>query len=74
MDVGMLWHDDGKQPLADKVQRAAAYYQRKYGQAATACHVHPSMLPPDGAAVTVGLIRVRPNHTVLKHHLWLGVE
>lgn len=73
--TGMLWRiEDKRQPLAEAVRQAADYYQAKYGLAASACWVHPGMLPPDGAAVTVGVIRVRANRTVLKNHLWLGVE
>lgn len=74
MDVGMLWLCSSNAPLADHVRRAADYYADKYGQVANACFVHPSMLTPDGAPVTVGVIRVRPSRTVLKGHLWLGVE
>lgn len=74
MQVGMLWRVDQKdQPLADAVREAAAFYQAKHGQAVTACYVHPSALP-DGAPLMVDTVRVRPARTVIKGHLWLGVE
>jgi hypothetical protein len=46
MNLGMLWFDnDPKVTLDVKVQRAAAYYQHKYGRTPTLCFVHPSMFP-----------------------------
>lgn len=73
MKLGMLWRVERKgQPLADAVREAAAYYAAKYGQAVTACYVHPLDLP-DGAR-TVDAIRVQPQRTVQRGHLWLGVE
>src|SRR5690348_6243243 len=45
LEVGMLWWDGDKhRPLAEKVQRAAAFYQAKYGAAPTVCHVNPKMV------------------------------
>lgn len=75
MDIGMLWHcEKPKMSLEENVAQAADYYASKYGQRPNCAHVHPSMLPPDGAAVIVGVIRVQANRTVLKNHLWLGVD
>lgn len=75
MQLGMLWRVDRKdQPLAGAVREAAAFYQGKYGQAVSVCYVHPSMLPPDGAAVLVGTVMVKAKRTVNEGHLWLGVE
>ena len=46
MNLGMLWFDnDPKVALDIKVERAAAYYQHKYGRIPTLCFVHPSMFP-----------------------------
>lgn len=77
MDIGMLWKDDdNRRSLEDKVARAAAYYRQKYGEAATVCFVHPTMLAeaPASEGVTAAGLRVLPARTVQVHHFWLGVN
>ena len=42
MDIGMLWFDNDKNcDLDAKVERAATYYHKKYGQSPNLCFVHP---------------------------------
>lgn len=49
MNIGMLWFDnDPKADLPAKIERAANYYQNKYGKRPTLCFVHPSHLPANG--------------------------
>jgi len=78
MNVGMLWFDnDPKAELAVKIQRAASYYQNKYGRSPNLCFVHPSMIPtttpkPSGEVKSAG-IEVRPTRSVLPNHIWIGV-
>jgi hypothetical protein len=49
MNIGMLWFDnDPKADLPAKIERAAKYYQNKYGKRPTLCFVHPSHLPGNG--------------------------
>ncbi|MCD4672188.1 MAG: hypothetical protein K8R77_05945 [Anaerolineaceae bacterium] len=72
MDIGMLWFDNNtKVELPVRIQKAAAYYQKKYGRKPTLCFVHPSMLsdPLDKSAG----IEVKPHQMVLPNHLWLGI-
>lgn len=72
MNVGMLWLDDDKQrSFEEKVQRAAAYYQSKYGRSPEVCLVNSKMLTTEK---TVGQIEVHPVKTVLLHHFWLGMK
>lgn len=72
MNVGMLWlDDDGKRPLAEKVRRAAEYYENKYGTVPNYCMVNTSMTD-DG--LTVDSIEVAPTRLVLPHHFWLGIK
>jgi len=60
MEWGLLWFDDTSgRSLEDKVARAAAHYERKFGQLPTLCFVHPS--------AKNGTDQVRPNC------LWIGV-
>ena len=45
MDIGMLWFDnDPKTDLTHKVNRAAAYYLKKYGENPDICFVNPEMM------------------------------
>lgn len=72
MRIGLLWFDnDPRQQLDEKVARAAAYYQQKYGRLPTLCYVNPSVL--NGSEHRVGPIEVRPARTVPPHHFWLGI-
>jgi len=79
MYIGMLWFDnDNKSGLNNRVERAAEYYQRKYGKAPNMCYVHPSMLTPAGpnaeASLDTNGVQVRPLSTVLPNHFWIGVS
>ena len=73
MDLGMLWFDnDPKLDVLSKVQRAAAYYQEKYGKEPNLCFVHPSMIAEMKA--NSGSVAVCSNATILPHHFWIGVQ
>ena len=79
MKTGLLWFDDDpRRELTEKVLRAAAHYERKYGQAPDLCFVHPSALKNGNgngkrAAKKAGGVEIRPARSVLLHHFWLGV-
>lgn len=71
--IGMMWFDpDPKTDLADKIARAAGYYQHKYGSTPNLCFVHPQAL--EGISLDGSTIEVRPSRSVLPHHLWLGIK
>jgi hypothetical protein len=80
MKVGLLWFDDDKKrTLAEKVERAASYYQQKYSVAPSVCYVHASAL--EGAEINalapaqrVNGVEVRTARTVLPNHFWIGVD
>jgi len=85
MNIGMLWFDnDSKSDLAAKIERAAIYYQKKYGKPPNLCFVHPSMAPvqPKSAqagsketpAIKAGSVEVRTTRSVLPNHLWIGIN
>jgi hypothetical protein len=72
MKVGLLWYDDDPgRSLEDKVRRAAAHYERKYGHAPDLCFVHPGAF--NGKARKIGGVEIRPGRSVLPHHFWVGV-
>ena len=80
MRTGLLWYDnDPLRELSEKVERAAAHYERKFGRAPTLCLVHPSHVGGNGkkgggnGAKSAGKVEIRPGRCVLPNHLWLGV-
>lgn len=74
MEFGLLWYDDSPaRSLADKVARAAAQYQAKFGQVPTVCFVNPAMLNGNGHGQEAGQVRVETLRTVLPHHFLVGV-
>lgn len=85
MNIGMLWFDnDTKNNLDYKLERAASYYQKKYGKIPTVCFVHPSMIHIEDARSENGDslketkrscgMEVRSNQSVLPNHFWIGVN
>lgn len=78
MKTGLMWFDDDPHRLLeDKVLRAAAHYERKYGQLPNLCFVHPSAFNGNGNGKQdvkkAGEVEIRPARSVLLHHFWLGV-
>ncbi len=81
MNIGMLWFDnDTKSDLTTKIERAAIYYQNKYGKHPNLCFVHPSMAitlansKDEIPVLKAGEIEVRTTRTVLPNHIWIGIN
>jgi len=71
MDWGLLWYDDtAGRPLEDKVARAAAHFEKKYGQPPTLCFVHPTA---KNGTDQVGNVQIEALKVVLPNCLWIGV-
>jgi hypothetical protein len=71
MEIGMLWFDDNqKSDLSARVQRAANYYQHKFGVAAIVCFVHPCMLV--GKTNDSGKIEIKPDRQVRPDNFYIG--
>ena len=74
MNVGMLWLDgEPGKDLGTRIGRAVEHYRRKYGVTPTACYVHPSMVSGDPSGLPENL-RLKTSDSVLRHHIWVGVE
>ena len=71
MHTGMLWFDNSQTTLLIKIQKATAYYHKKYGRVPDLCLVHPNMLKD--TKLEEG-ITVRPYRPVLPGHIWIGIE
>jgi len=83
----MLWFDnDRKSSIPSKVEKAARYYQKKYGKKPDVCYVHPKMVkgekgknkgakkPTAGNPLKIGKILVLKNDKVLPDHFWIGIR
>jgi hypothetical protein len=72
MRTGMLWFDnDPKSTMAEKIRKAANYYERKYGSKPTLCFINPKNLE---ANLAVEGIQITASSQVLQGHYWLGVR
>ncbi len=72
MITGMLWFDNDKTTdLPNKVARAAAYYQKKYGETPNLCYVHPQTVT--GTQLEHCKVEVKTSETILPYHFWIGV-
>ena len=80
MNIGMLWYDnDKKTGLSTKIQRAASYYQTKYGAYPNVCFVHPCMIELSNVEgekerINSPEIKIRTSASVLPNHFWIGVN
>jgi hypothetical protein len=72
MFTGMLWFDNSKITLAEKIAKAVEYYKKKYNRTPDLCLVHPSML--EERQTEVNKITVRSYRVVLPGHIWIGME
>ncbi len=71
MDWGLLWYDDtAGRPLEDKIARAAAHFEKKYGLPPTLCFVNTAA---KNGADQVGGIQVQALKTVMPNYLWIGI-
>lgn len=71
----LLWFDDSKNPLEQKVKIAAAYYQKKFSRKPDTCLVTPNMIPTESKGqIEIDGISVRAWRSALPNHLCLGVE
>lgn len=68
--TGMLWFDNSKDPLEKKIERAAAYYQRKYAKTVRTVVIHPQ----DVEDCTIPGISIHPSGECLRHHLLVSEE
>ena len=73
MNVGMLWFDaDPRVNLKDRLTRAVAYYQAKYGRVPNLCFIHPETAGDD-TPTDLADLDVRTSKKILPDHFWLGV-
>ena len=74
---GLLWFDDSKRSLADKVAEAAERYRQKFEAAPQVCLVNPVDFSlhfggnGNGRKEAAG-VRVLPSQSILPHHLLIG--
>lgn len=73
MHTGLLWFDNNSTiALTLKIEKALAYFRKKYGYEPNLILVNPSMLKEEKPEI--GKITIRPYSPVLPNHLWIGIE
>ena len=82
MEIGMLWFDnDKKASIPSKVEKAARYYQKKYGVNPDLCYVHPKTVKRENGRLSkktgqepfkIGKILVLKNEKIQPDHFWIG--
>ena len=73
MKQGILWFDNSNTDLAEKIDHAVEYVQKKYRKAPRFCYVHPSMLENETGFGRDGL-SVRSSSSVMPNHFWLELQ
>jgi hypothetical protein len=74
MNIGMLWFDGNpSNSLPSRVERAASYYQAKYGRQPNTCVLHPRTLGEVDPS-TIPFVKVETSLKVLPEHFWVGCE
>lgn len=68
--IGMLWLDDSKASIEEKVRKATAYYRQKYGRSPVWCFANAGQVQEETA---VDGIAVKPSSSTLKDHFFMGV-
>lgn len=70
----LIWFDDSKKPLEEKIARALIHYRERAGRSATVVLVHPSQVARV-EGVTVRSCEDAPRVGIVRpDHFWLGVE
>jgi hypothetical protein len=64
----MMWYSGENVPVADRIARAATFYEGKHGRKPTLCLIPKS----EGTVGPVDGISCRAESFVLPAHLWLG--
>lgn len=77
---GLLWYDpEPERSLLEKVDDAASRYYAKFGVPANVAYVNPSAFgtqvpQPFETGTTCGRVIVAPKATILRGHIWIGVQ
>lgn len=65
--VGMMWFDPDKEKTpAERIERGAAFFEKKFGERPKACHVHPGL----EAEKVVNGIQIEADAYILPGHMW----
>lgn len=72
MKSGLLWFDNSKKPMAEKIDAAMVRYQEKFGVFPNMCFIHPSDFANDLKPTKKITILVK--QTIMPNHIWLGLQ
>lgn len=80
MKSGLLWFDgDKEKTFFDKLDDAVTRYYQKFGTPANVAFANPSEWPegtaqPFDTGTSCGRVHVTPKATILRNHIWVGVQ
>lgn len=77
MNLSMLWGDNSQTALKEKIEKAATYFQKKYGKFPDLCLVSPKDLADtklDCVETPKFQVIVRPWHPVIPGSFYIGVD
>jgi hypothetical protein len=74
MKSGLLWYDNAKKPIWDKIEDAAKRYKDKFGIPPDTCFVNPHDLDHETKPRPGIKIQVASKSTIMPNHIWLGVS
>jgi len=66
----LMWFDNSKTPLVEKIEAAARKYQDRFGQPPNLCLVNAAQFSP----VNLPGLEIKPARNVLKNHFQVGVR
>lgn len=68
MTIGMLWYDNSKATLAEKIEKAVLYYENKYTKQTRTIYVNPADFDE---TATIDGVQIISRKQVQRNHLWL---
>lgn len=71
MKFGLLWYDDSRMAVEEKIDRAAQRYYEKFGVRPNVCYINPKTL--NGDQGTHKRVKVVTATNILPDHFWIGV-
>jgi len=74
MKSGLLWYDNGRKPIWDKIEDAAKRYKDKFGVAPDTCFVNPVDLDRETKPKPGIKMSVAGKPTIMPNHIWLGTR
>lgn len=74
MVQGMLWFDNGKDPLEEKIAKAVRFFKKKHNRDCKVIALHPKTFLSKEVPAEINGIPIVVDKTVLLHHIFVADE